>query len=260
VRPRTVGPAVGPALNPAAGPAAGPGAGPAVGPAELIAVRHGESVLNAAAARASFGEVLERGGRDADAPLSPLGEAQSARLGRWLAGLPAHRRPEAVLCSPYVRARQTAEIVLAEFAGAGLPVPPMGTDERLRDREAGVLDLLHSLTASGDPAGELERRRRLGELYYRPPGGESLADVALRVRSLLADLRWAQAGRRVLVVAHDAVVLMLHYAIDALSEADLRRIMASDPVRNASVSRWVRADGRLTLTDYNRTDHLPAPE
>ena len=33
---------------------------------------------------------------------------------------------------------------------------------------------------------EAQRRDLLGKFYYRPPGGESWADVALRVRSLLA--------------------------------------------------------------------------
>ena len=34
---------------------------------------------------------------------------------------------------------------------------------------------------------EAARRRKMGELYYRPPGGESFLDVALRVRGLLRD-------------------------------------------------------------------------
>jgi len=36
---------------------------------------------------------------------------------------------------------------------------------------------------------EAARRARLGKLYYRPPGGESWADVALRLRSFLSELR-----------------------------------------------------------------------
>jgi 2,3-bisphosphoglycerate-dependent phosphoglycerate mutase len=48
---------------------------------------------------------------------------------------------------------------------------------------------------------EARRRADVGEFYYRPPGGESLADVALRLRSLLRDIDLA---RWPLVVAHDA--------------------------------------------------------
>ena len=33
---------------------------------------------------------------------------------------------------------------------------------------------------------EAKRRDLLGKFYYRPPGGESWADVALRIRSVLA--------------------------------------------------------------------------
>ena len=235
-----------------AGLPARPGGGPAL-PAQILAVRHGESELNLADAQGRLTELVARGGRDADAALSPLGEVQSARLGQWLARLPDHRLPEAVVCSPFVRARETARIVRTELNVAGRPVPELTVDERLRDREGGILDIFHGRPV---PADELDRRHKLGELYYRPPGGESLADVALRVRTLLTDLGWTHADRRVLLVAHDAVVLMLHYALDGLSEADLNHLIDSNPVRNASVSRWVRTDGRLRLARYNGTDHL----
>jgi broad specificity phosphatase PhoE len=227
------------------------------GPAELVAVRHGESTLNAAGLT-GFAEVLAVVERDPDVPLSALGEVQSARLGRWFAGLPDERLPDLVLCSPFARARETARLVLAELDLAGRPLPPLHVDERLRDRETGVLDLFHSTTAS--PAAHLEypeewaRRRRLGELYYRPSGGESLADVAVRLRGVLADLHRTRAGRRVLVVGHDAVVAMLRFVVESLSEDDLHRIIRTDPARNASVTRW--AGVPLRLVEYNRVDHL----
>ena len=100
---------------------------------------------------------------------------------------------------------------------------------------------------------ETERRSRVGDFYYRPPGGESFPDVALRVRGFLADLERADAAARVLVVAHDSVVTMLRYVLEGLTEGDLREVEA---VRNASVTRWSRENGRMRLVHYNRTDHL----
>ena len=56
-------------------------------------------------------------------PLSPKGEKQSERLGRFLAGIGF--RPDAILSSPKLRASQTADIVAGQL---GVPVT---LDERL---------------------------------------------------------------------------------------------------------------------------------
>ena len=76
-----------------------------------------------------------------DTPLSPLGEQQARALGRWFAQMPAERQPTVVLCSPYVRARETARIVL-EVAGIDRARVTCQADERLREKEFGLLDRL----------------------------------------------------------------------------------------------------------------------
>ena len=61
-------------------------------------------------------------------------------------------------------------------------------DERLRDREMGEWD---SLTWRGIVARhpeEAERAKLVGRYFHRPPGGESWADICLRLRTLLADV------------------------------------------------------------------------
>jgi 2,3-bisphosphoglycerate-dependent phosphoglycerate mutase len=219
------------------------------GPAELMVVRHGESVANVAFAAADAAGLAETGvtGRDADVPLSDLGRAQAADVGRWLATLPPERGPQVVVCSPYRRAVETTRLALAE-----LPAPlPVRFDERLRDRETGVLELMSRRAVRDRFPDEYHRRARVGELYYRPPGGESLVDVALRLRTLLRDLDLTESGRRLLLVAHDAVVLMLRYVIEELTEDGLRAVITDGPVANGSVTHWVR-DGRLRLAAYNR--------
>jgi broad specificity phosphatase PhoE len=193
--------------------------------------------------------------RDADIPLSMLGQAQAQALGRWWADLPPADRPRAVWCSPYVRAAETARIAIAQAAGLGsVPVGlPVRYDERLRDRELGVLEMLTQAAIEKHHPEEAARRRKMGELYYRPPGGESWSDVALRVRDCLRDVCAAESGRPVLLVAHDNVVLMLRYILDQLTEAQL---LALDPVHNCSASLWRADQGRLRGELWNGVEHL----
>jgi len=224
-----------PAFNPPLDSAGPDGTGPAsTGPRRLILVRHGESQGNVAreAAESSGSERIDIDLRDPDVPLSDLGRDQAAALGGWLAELPDSDRPTEVWSSPYVRARQTA---IEALAAAGLPLP-IRTDERLRDRELGVLDLLTSAGVRNRFPEEAQRRRWLGKLYYRPPGGESWADVALRLRSFLGDLTRADSGGRALVVCHDAVILLFRYVLENLDEDGLFALARAGSIRNASVT------------------------
>ncbi|MFJ4676166.1 histidine phosphatase family protein [Kitasatospora sp. NPDC088783] len=233
-----------------------PDAGPRL-PSVLIATRHGESTANVEFRHADASGALSVPitCRDADIPLSLHGQDQARDLGRWWAELPPADRPRSVWCSPYVRTAETARIALAQASGLGAVQVGLAVrhDERLRDRELGVLEMLTKAAIERDHPAEAARRRRMGELYYRPPGGESWLDVALRVRDLLRDLCAEEAGRSVLVVAHDCTVLMLRHVLDRPTE---RELLALLPVANCSTSTWRSHEGRLRPTGWNRTDHL----
>jgi broad specificity phosphatase PhoE len=224
--------------------------------AQLLLVRHAESLGNVAreASEASDSETIAIDVRDADVALSPLGEGQAAAFGQWLAELPPVRQPTRAWASSYRRARQTAELALAE---AALNCP-LRVDERLRDRELGVLDRLTARGVQARHPGEAERRRYLGKFYYRPPGGESWADVVLRLRSFLGDISDDLSDGVVLIVAHDAVVLLLRYICQELDEATLLDIARTRSVGNASITRLVRDDATdaWTLDLDNVQQHL----
>lgn len=223
---------------------------------ELVLVRHGESLGNVAATEAlrAGTEVIDVPARDADVDLSPLGYDQANALGRFLASFPPARVPDAIWCSPYERARRTAEVA-AMAAGWAVPIL---LDERLRDRELGILDTLTAAGVEVRHPGEAARRSWLGKFYYRPPGGESWADVVLRLRSVLSDLERHPGAGRILVVSHDAVILLFRYILEGLSERQLLDVAAGSSVLNASLTRYARAGGRgpWTLESFNDADHL----
>jgi broad specificity phosphatase PhoE len=229
-----------------------------MGATELWLVRHGESVGNVAASQASAAgaDVIQVGLRDADVPLTPTGEAQAAALGTWLAALPTDQALQGVWSSPYLRAVQTAEIAIQ---GGRAPLP-IRIDERLRDRELGILDLLTTTGVQNLFPAEAQRRAWLGKFYYRPPGGESWADMALRVRSLLLDLERPDIPPRVLLVCHDAMILIFRYVCEGMREADLLAVASSGSIRNASLTRLHRAPGQQwwVADAVNADDHLQA--
>ncbi|MEV4659472.1 histidine phosphatase family protein [Micromonospora sp. NPDC049301] len=221
--------------------------------ATLWIIRHGESTANVAAteAESSGADLIGLTHRDADVPLSPTGEEQARATGRWLAGMPAERRPDVAVVSPYLRAVSTAELALH---GTGIPV---SRDERLRDRELGILDGLTGHGVHRRFPDEAERRARLGKFYYRPPGGESWTDVALRLRTLLGDLRRDHADQRVLLFGHDALVFMLRYLVEGLTEPELMELTREHVIANCSITHWsVDTDGRLALAGFNEVGHL----
>ena len=218
---------------------------------ELWLVRHGESVGNVAATRAEVDglDAIPLDIRDADVPLSPTGEEQAQALGRWL---DAHREEiDLYWVSPYARARQTLAIALGE----GDPPAAVLVDERLRDRELGILDLLTRRGVARMHPEETSRRLHLGKFYHRPPGGESWADVALRLRSFLRDgLEWH--GERAMLVAHDAVVMLLLYVLLPLREEELLDFAADHTVLNASVTHLVRGADGWALETFSDVAHL----
>ena len=194
-------------------------------PKRLWLVRHGQSqgnVARDAAHEAGLG-VIDLDLRDVDVPLSELGHAQAEATGRWFAQLLEEEKPEVLLSSPYVRARQTAEAICKAGGLAGGAKPTI-LDERLREREFGVFDGLTTLGIRDQYPQEAAHRAKMGKFYHRAPGGESWADVILRLRSAMNTINLQYADKRVLVVCHQVVVLCFRYILEELTEAQILAI------------------------------------
>ena len=227
--------------------------------AELWLVRHAQSEGNVAddVARGARAERLELDIRDPDVPLSAAGKEQALALGRSWQNLEPGRRPTRLLSSPYERARQTA-ILMVDAAGWDLEVE---TDERLRERDLGMLDGYTRYGIEARFPEEAERRARLGKFYYRPPGGESWADVAGRVRAVL-EANGPTAGERLLVVTHQAVLMLFRYVLELLDERQVLELDHTEGVANASVTVYAGDPGSmrpLTIGDVGHLDASPAP-
>jgi broad specificity phosphatase PhoE len=219
------------------------------GLAELVLVRHGESVGNVADRAAIEAEQprLDIETRDADVELSDTGRQQAEAVARHIAGLPEDEWPTAVVSSPYARARQTAEIATGEL---GLEVV---VDERLRERDLGAFDGLTWIGVQQEYPQESERRARVGKFYFRPPGGESWADVVLRVRQVVLELQERYAGERLWVFSHQAVIMSFRVALEGLTEQVVLQADKETPVANCSMTVYRRGEQGLGLAAYGDT-------
>jgi broad specificity phosphatase PhoE len=224
-------------------------------PHTLTLIRHAESagnVANDSAIRAGLPE-LDLAQRDMDVPLSPLGEEQAAALGAWFASRAA---PAAVLCSPYKRAADTALLALQRAEVTSELI----LDERLREREFGILDRLTKRGIEERFPEQAAARAFLGKFFHRPPGGESWADVAGRVRSVVTDVRLDFEGRDVVLVTHQAVITVFRYVLERLTEHELMVIDGSTQIANTAVTVYAAADDRMRLELFNDVSHLEPAE
>lgn len=230
-------------------------------PQILWIVRHGQSEGNVARDRAQLAGLdrIELTTRDVDVPLSATGVEQAQALGRWFNEARMAERPNVLLASPYVRAVQTAQHF--RDAGGAEKDEKICIDERLREKEFGILDGLTTQGIRSAYPEQAEFRSILGKFYHRSPGGESWCDVILRLRSLLDTISLHYKGQRVMIVAHQVVVLCFRYILENLNEGEILAIDKQADVANCGVTEYRFApeagkDGNLSLTGYNLTAPL----
>jgi broad specificity phosphatase PhoE len=224
-------------------------------PQQLWLVRHGQSEGNVArdAAESAGLPLIDIATRDVDTPLSALGQLQSAALGQWFAQMPAPDRPTVVLSSPYLRARTTGKIVLDAIGCEDLTCV---IDERLREKEFGILDRLTKFGIREKYPELSEQRAHVGKFYFRPPGGESWCDVILRLRNMLETIIREYRGERVLVVGHQVIVHCFRYLLERLDEQQILAIDNVNDVPNCAVTSYefdptLAKNGKLALRLVN---------
>jgi broad specificity phosphatase PhoE len=220
-------------------------------PDHLVIVRHGQSERNLAKDRAKEDRTLEVWSdhvRDVDTPLTALGVEQATATGRFLRD---KFRFDMIFSSPYLRTIQTAQHITAQM----FTEPPIIDEERIREIEFGVLD---GLTRDGIQKFyplEFARKEREGKYWYRPPGGESRPDVALRVHSFLGTLTREYRRKSVLVVCHSVVVLIFRRLLERWDEAQYMKVDSEDDVLNCSITayRYDAEKHKLLLDCFNST-------
>jgi broad specificity phosphatase PhoE len=129
-------------------------------------------------------------------------------------------------------------------------------EERIREIEFGVLDGLTKAGIRAHYPEEADRKERVGKYWYRPPGGESYPDVALRLHSFLGTLTRDCRGQPVLVVCHSVVVLLFVKLLERLTTEQLMELDRQHEVWTCSLTHYafdsnVGATGKLVQRCFN---------
>jgi ribonuclease H / adenosylcobalamin/alpha-ribazole phosphatase len=217
----------------AAAPGAARGWGPAQGQAtRTLLLRHGQTALSAERRFAGRGDI----------PLTGTGLDQAAaaagRLGQR-GGI------DAVVTSPLLRARQTAEVA------AGATGAPLEVEEDLAETDFGKWEGLTFAEASARWPDEVSAWLRSPDVA--PPGGESFTSVGQRVTAALDRLLAGPQGRTLLLVSHvTPIKTLLCHALLAPPEALFRMHL---DVASLSEIDWY-GDGPAVVRSLNDTAHL----
>ena len=201
-------------------------------PATVILVRHGRTE--------DTEQRRVRGGSSAGPQLAPAGRLEARRLAEVVGGWPDAGRPVAVVTSPLLRARQTADLL-----GAALDLEPVEDDDWAEVSLGDWDGLSYAEIADGWPD---EYRAWRASTAVAPPHGESLDDVAKRAGAACDRVIERHPGRTVLVVTHTAPIrTVLRRALEA-GPAALWRLRV-DPVRISVLRFW--ADGGCEVGTVN---------
>lgn len=199
----------------------------------IYLARHGQTVTN-------------REGRfcgHAETELTGLGIEQSRALAARLERAPI----AACYTSDFTRAIRTATIALGERGVAPRPDPD------LRELHYGEWELERE-SAIRKRYPEQHRLMRDESPEWRPPGGESVAEVRARTARALERIVHAHRGREVLVVSHGTAINCLLSTVLGMPESHIFRI----DVANCALTELEERGGRLYIARLNDTAHLAA--
>jgi len=187
----------------------------------LFLVRHGRTAVN-------VGNKLQ--GR-IDHPLDEVGRQQAVEIASVLKGI------DRVISSPLIRAKQTADAF-------GLPVE---VDTRFIELDYGDFD---GMLQKDVPALTWKEWRR--DNHFRPPNGETLIELDLRVREALSELIDEARNKNLVIVSHvSPIKAAIAWTIGTDVGSCWRMLLD-----RASISRIEITENGPSMRGFNDTSHL----
>lgn len=210
-------------------------------PKDLVLVRHGLAEGNQAYLEEKRGnstlfspKFLET--HESLWRLTARGREQAKAAGEWIKKNVSYFFGT-YLCSEYVRAIETA-------AHLDLPHANWTRNVFLRERNFGKLSRLSYAERSRRFEAQLKLRER-DAFYWKPPFGESLADVALRVDYILDQLSdMPLRPSSAIIVTHFHVMQVFRMRVEMIPQTDFKKELLmgnkSEKLLNASIIHYTR--------------------
>lgn len=248
---------------------------------DLLLLRHGQSEGNLAQAAAESGDRAFFTSEFASTPgpqwrLTGTGIAQAQMIGAWLSKEFALDR---LYTSPYARAIETAAHLNLDSSFASRP--GWRIDRRLAERSWGDIQNIFDADYGRQEFMKLNAWwRDRDPLYWTPPGGESIAEVATgRFYSFLNTVTDRLPSGTALAVTHGDVMWAAQVAVEkftdqrfyaeyatdsfALRNCEVLHYTSSDPTtgRVAAEFGWVRRawpnidTGKVEVSAFRSLDH-----
>jgi isoleucyl-tRNA synthetase len=136
--------------------------------------------------------------------LSPKGITQAHDAAKWL----KDKKIDVIISSPFVRTRETAEIIAKDIH---FDPKNIQFDDQIRELNVGVWE--------GKPFGDFQKAFVHKDRFdIRVEGGENYADLKKRMGDFLYSLEKKYEGKNILIVSHDSPLFLLKAAADGLSK------------------------------------------
>src|SRR5262249_3996503 len=124
----------------------------------------------------------------------------------------------------------------------------------LRERDWGRLDVMSIEQRKQEFAEDL-RRRELDRFFWQPPGGESMADLCLRIERVIDTLQRDAADQRAIVVCHGEVMWAFRVRLERMSQHEYQRLDNSkhpfDKIHNCQILHYTRREpGTRNVVPY----------
>lgn len=212
-------------------------------PVNLVLIRHGRSQGNDANAKSRDGDNSAFTDQFLDThsqywDLTEEGFEQAVKAGLWIRDKLGDGYFDKFYVSAYTRALKTAGFLM-------IPQALWSPKVSLRERDRGEIDVLPDDVLQAKYAEVMQRRKR-SAFFWRPPEGESLADVEQRIRQFLSTLEREASSHNAVVVCHGEVMWMFRFILESMSLERFIELDESeepfDKIHNCQIIQYTRED------------------
>lgn len=176
-----------------------------------------------------------------DIGLNALGLDQATRLGRRMAAVPI----DAVYSSDLLRALGTARPSAAAHGQS------VCADTRLRERHFGMFEG-HTYSDIKQRFPDAYQRWQQRDVDFSLQGGESLVQVAARVRETLEELAERHQGQSIMIVTHGGVLDLVYRYVNQVP----LEVPRAWPTHNAALNQLAHTSQGWRMVSWGDQEHL----